>query len=420
MSFKKLSLCVLALVLCAATSFAKPTAADRDAAIEVFKTRMANYTTNADGDVISFDLTDRICTNEDLAKICKLDTVKDCKIYGANLKPGGAEVITGLTSCTKLSIENTDFQDADMEFLTRMPWVTELTLRRNTYLRTKTLEFVSKMPNLRNLVLLYGNFDDSALAFISNVKTLRLLDLRGCASVTDAGLACVKDLPNLIVLKLRCTAVTNDGIENARGKKLKTFGIEDSQTFDDEALGWLGEMTDSMQEVTVMRCIAISDDGVQKMAGLKNMRKLNLRGNYSGSDALKICANMPELTQLIVSENVIDDEGVTYLEGLTKLEHLDLWANIVTDAGVDSLIKIQSLKKLVLTACQITDEGVAKLTALKNLADLDLAETSVTDACVDSLAQMKSLKSVSFRATSVSEEAMAKLREALPGCKVTK
>ncbi|MBQ9456752.1 MAG: hypothetical protein Q4A17_10795 [Thermoguttaceae bacterium] len=420
MSFKKISLCAVALVLCTGACFAKPTDAERDAAIEVFKTRMANYTTNEEGDVTSFDLTDRICTNEDLAKICKLDTVTTCKIYGANLKPGGASVITGLKSCTKLSIENTDFQDDDMAFLVDMPWVTELTLRRNTYLRTKTIEYVSQMPNLRNLVLLYGNFDDSALAYLSKVKTLRLLDLRGCASVTDAGLACVKELPNLIVLKLRCTAVTNAGIENVRGKKLKTFGIEDSQTFDDEALGWLGEMVDSMQEVTIMRCIAISDDGVQKLAGLKNMRKLNLRGNYSGSDALKICANMPELTQLIVSENVIDDEGLTYLEGLTKLEHLDLWANIVTDSGVDSLVKIQSLKKLSLVACQITDEGVAKLAALSNLADLDLAETSISDACIDSLAQMKSLKAVSFRATSVSEEAMAKLREALPECKVTK
>lgn len=420
MSLKSLTLSALACVLCAGVCFAKPTAEEKQAAIDVFEARMANYQLNDEGDVISFDLTDRICTNEDLAKICKLDTVTSCKIYGANLKPGGASVITGLKNCAKLSIENTDFVDEDMAFLADMPWVKELTLRRNTYLRTKTLEYVAKMPNLRNLVLLYGNFDNEGLSKLTVIKTLRLLDVRGCAAITDEGLACLKELPNLIVLKLRCTAVTNAGIENVRGKKLKTFGIEDSQTFDDTAIAWLGEMTDSMQEVTIMRCIAVSDDGVNQLAPLSKMRKLNLRGNYLGSDALKACAGMPDLVQLIVSENVIDDEGAKYIEGLTKLEHLDLWANILTDAGVDSLVKIQSLKKLSLVANQISDEGVSKLAALPNLEDLDLGETMITDACIESLAKIKSLKKVSFRATSVSDEAMEQLRKALPNCSVSK
>ncbi|MBP3693491.1 MAG: hypothetical protein J6J31_03515 [Thermoguttaceae bacterium] len=420
MSLKSLTLSALVSLLCAGACLAKPTAEERQAAIDVFEARMANYQTNAEGDIVSFDLTDRICTNEDLAKICKLDTVTQCKIYGANLKPGGADVIKGLVNCKKLSIENTDFVDSDMAFLADMPWVAELTLRRNTYLGAETLEYVSKMPNLRNLVLLYGNFDNEGIKKLTAVKTLRLLDLRGCAAVTDEGLACVKELPNLIVLKLRCTAVTNAGIENVRGKKLKTFGIEDSQTFDDTAIAWLGEMTDSMQEITIMRCIAISDDGVNQLAGLKNMRKLNLRGNYLGSDALKACVNMPELTQLIVSENVIDDEGAKYLEGLTKLDHLDLWANILSDAGLDSIVKITSLKRLSLVANQITDEGVAKLTALTNLEDLDLAETMITDACIESLKKMTSLKKVSFRATGISDAAIEALSAALPNCQVTK
>ncbi|MBQ2821721.1 MAG: hypothetical protein IJF17_09090 [Thermoguttaceae bacterium] len=420
MKFKSLTVSALSAVLMAGVCFAKPTAEEKQAAIDVFEARMANYQTNADGDIVSFDLTDRICTNEDLAKICKLDTVTQCKIYGANLKPGGASVITGLVNCKKLSIENTDFVDEDMKFLEEMPWVTELTLRRNTYLRTATLESVAKMPNLRNLVLLYGNFDNEGVSKLTAVKTLRLLDLRGCAAVTDEGLAALKELPNLIVLKLRCTAVTNAGIENIRGKKLKTFGIEDSQTFDDTAIAWLGEMVESMQEITIMRCIAISDNGVNQLAPLTDMRKLNLRGNYLSSDSLKACAGMTKLTQLIVSENIIDDEGVKYLENLGALEHLDLWANMVTDAGVDSLVKIASLKKLSLVGNQITDAGVEKLTALPKLEDLDIAETQITDACVDALAKIKTLKKVSFRATGVSEEAIQKLQAALPNCQVTK
>ena len=97
MSLKSLTLSALVSLLCAGACLAKPTAEERQAAIDVFEARMANYQTNAEGDIVSFDLTDRICTNEDLAKICKLDTVTQCKIYGANLKPGGTVYILGGT-----------------------------------------------------------------------------------------------------------------------------------------------------------------------------------------------------------------------------------------------------------------------------------------------------------------------------------
>ncbi|MDO4575871.1 MAG: hypothetical protein Q4D98_11730 [Planctomycetia bacterium] len=388
------------------------------AAVAVFDKMMATYAKDAAGNIVSFDLTDRICTNEDLAVICKLDTVVQCKIYGANLKPGGAGVIAGLKSCKKLSIENTDFVDADMKFLADMPWVQELTLRRNTYLGAETLGYVAQLPNLRNLVLLYGNFDDEALLKLATVKTLRLLDVRGCAAVSDTGLEVLKSLPNLIVIKLRCTSVTDTGVENVKGKALKTFDIEDSQTFSDDAFDFITPMVDSLQEVTIMRCIAISDDGVKKMGVLKNMRKLNLRGNYIGSDALEACATMPDLNLLVVSETFIDDKGLTYLEGLKKLETLDLWMSNVTDAGVESLVKIPSLKKLSLVATKVTNDGIFKLATLPNLEDLDIAELALDDSCVPALSKMTSLKKLSVRATQISQNGIDQLKKALPNCAV--
>ncbi|MDO4570006.1 MAG: hypothetical protein Q4D38_06475 [Planctomycetia bacterium] len=423
MNYRRVFASAIAILACFAcfcgTSVAAPTDEEVKAAIEVFEKRMAPYKTDADGNVVFFDLTDRICTNEDLAIICKLSTVTQCKIYGANLKPGGADVIKGLTNCKKLSIENTDFVDADMAFLADMPWVEELTLRRNTYLGTETLSYVSKMPKLRNLVLLYGNFDDSALAELAPIKTLRLLDVRGCSAVTDAGLEVLKGLPNLIVVKLRCTAVTNMGIQNVEGKSLKTFDIEDSQTFSDEAIPLLAAMKDSLQEIIIMRCIAVSDNGIKLLGECTNMRKMNLRGNYIGGDALEACKNMPNLNLLIVSETFVDDSGVAHLENLTKLETLDLWNTLISDAAAESIAKITSLKKLSVVGTQISDAGVAQIATLPNLESLDLGETQTTDASVEALCGMKSLKTLSLRATSVSMEGAEKIRAALPNCTVT-
>lgn len=407
-----------AVVAAAQFCHAAPTEAEKEAALEALTRLMAVYKTDADGNIIFFDLTDQICTNDDLAKICKLDTVTQCKIYGANLKPGGAGVIKGLTACTKLSIENTDFEDADMAVLTEMPWVEELTLRRNTYLGKETLSYVAKMPKLRNLVLLYGNFDDAAVQELKDVKTLRLLDLRGCASISDRGMAIVKGLPNLIVLKIRCTAVTNAGVENIRGKKMRTFHIEDSQTFDDSAMDILAEMAGSLTELTIMRCIAISDEGVLKLGSLAKMQKLNLRGNYIGGEALEAVKNMADLELLVISETFVDDAGLKFLEGLTKLKTLDLWQTDITDAGMDSLAKITSLTNLSIMNNKITDAGVKKLTPLVNLTHLNLNETGITNDLIPMLSSMKGLKKLSVKATQITAEGVRTLREALPDCTV--
>lgn len=411
-------LLVVTMISAAAPLFAAPTAEEVAAAVAVFDKMMAPYQKDADGNIVSFDLTDRICGNEELATICKLDTVTNCKIYGANLKPGGAKVITNLKNCKKLSIENTDFRDDDMAFLVDMPWVEELTLRRNTYLGAEALRYVAKMPKLRNLVLLYGNFDDAALLELAPVKTLRLLDIRGCSRVTDAGLAVLKEFPNLIVFKLRCTAVSNFGIENIRGKNLKTFGIEDSQTYDDNAIELLTTMTKSMQELTIMRCPAIGDDGIKKIAALTDMRKLNLRGNYIGSDALEGCKDMPNLTLLCVSETFVDSAALPFLAKADKLNNADFWHTDVSDENLEVLAKLPALKILRLDGTKITDAGIAKLVGSTSLENLNLSENQLTDACVDSLCKIKTLKSLSIRATQISEAGREKIKAALPNCQV--
>lgn len=411
-----LSLCLIFGV--AQKSFASPTEEEQQAAVDTLKKLMAIYKTDADGKIVFFDLTDQVCTNDDLAKICKLSDVTEAKIYGANLKPGGAEVMKGLAACKKLSIENTDFVDADMAVLAEMPWVEELTLRRNTYQGVETLSYVAKMPKLRNLVLLYGNFNDDAVLQLADVKTLRLLDLRGCSAVTDRGLGVLKELPNLIVVKLRCTAVTNLGVENVRGKKLKTFDIQDSQMFDDKAVEILLEMADSLQELTIMRCIALSNEGVKKMTALKNVRRLNLRGNSLGDSGMAGLAGMRDLELVCLSETYVKDDGMKHLEGMDKIKTLDLWHTKVGDAGLDVIGKLTSLTSLSLMTTRVTDAGVKKLTGLTNLTHLNLNETSITNESVETLSQMKSLKTLCVKSTMLTNKGIRELKEALPGCVV--
>ncbi len=89
------------------------------------------------------------------------------------------------------------------------------------------------VPQLEQLHLLYTNIADNGLERLAPLKKLRVLDLRGCATVTDAGLAHLPALENLERLKLRNPSVTDAGMKSIKKmKKLKGLWLEDTQLSD--------------------------------------------------------------------------------------------------------------------------------------------------------------------------------------------
>ncbi len=126
----------------------------------------------------------------------------------------------------------------------------------------------------------------SAPAILAN--RIRAAGLQG-SQFTDAGLAHLKGLTNLVVLHLWATQVTDAGLEHLTGlTMLKRLNLFETQ---------------------------VTDAGLVHLKGLTNLKGLGL------------------------NDTQVTDSGLVHLKGLTNLESLTLGGTQVTDAGVAELKK---------------------------------------------------------------------------------
>ena len=74
-----------------------------------------------------------------------------------------------------------------MKILKKLPQLKSLNLRRSTYMTDAGLACIKEMPNLQYLSLLYNNITNDGLAQLKGLSKLKMLDLRGCVQISDAG-----------------------------------------------------------------------------------------------------------------------------------------------------------------------------------------------------------------------------------------
>jgi hypothetical protein len=129
-------------------------------------------------------------------------------------------------------------------------------------------------------------------------------------SVTDVSLAHLTDLSSLEDLGLRGTRVTDAGLADLKGLKLRALWLDDTQ---------------------------VTDAGLAHLSGLTTLEFLSLK------------------------KTPVTDAGLAQLSGLTGLEVLDLDNTQVTDAGLAHLRGLTSLRELRLLDAPVTDAGIAEL-----------------------------------------------------------
>jgi len=152
---------------------------------------------------------------------------------------------------------------------------------------------------------------DEALANLSSLADVEVLELSHNESVSDGQLKYLQPLRNLKTLYLYRTNVTGPG---------------------------LAYLTDLQQlEVLVLGHTAVGDDGLAHVA------------------------KMPRLRSLQLENTTVTDAGVGHLSDLKQLETLSLKNTRITDTSVASLENLTGLKELVLKGTAFTEEGAKRL-----------------------------------------------------------
>jgi internalin A len=158
--------------------------------------------------------------------------------------------------------------------------------------------------------------------------------------------------------------------------------------------------------------------GLKDLAGLKNLRYLNIAQTLATDAGLRELAGLSRIQKLDLCGTHVGDAGLAQLAGLENLESLNLEGTQLTDAGLQALDGLKNLRVLSLGDTQVADKGLKELAGLKNLKVLDLYLTRVTDAGLKELAGLKNLESLNVGATDVTDAGVKKLQPQLPKCKI--
>jgi Leucine-rich repeat (LRR) protein len=297
--------------------------------------------------------------------------------------------------------------------------------------------------------------------------------------VSDAGLAHLKGLTDLVALELADTRVSDDGLVHLKGlTKLKGLQLPGTRVSDASlksftslpSLSHLGlvstrvsargfaDLKAALPKVQVTwsepnRTVA---EAVLALGGT-----VHLRPDGEGERLVRAVADLPaqhfRVTQVHapgtgkplgdlspslgrLSDPTFDDLRVLDLTGtaatdadlgknlakLTKLTDLSLARTQISDDGLASLVALKRLRRLVLDGTAVRAPGLRRLKELPELVELRLGCPTLIDLGITPLGELKRLRKLSLVGSQVSDEglkALADLKELqeldLTGTKVT-
>ena len=161
--------------------------------------------------------------------------------------------------------------------------------------------------------------------------------------------------------------------------------------------------------------LALSDDDVAQLAGMKKMREIKLPRAAVSDQALEAIDSLSTLEVLVLGDTTVTDRGLAKLGGMQSLRDLNLNESRVTDAGLAHLTGLARLELLRLGKSQVTDDGLASIGRITSLRFLILQNARITGRGFRHLHGLKNLESLYLQGNPLTGEGVADLRRALPG-----
>ncbi len=177
------------------------------------------------------------------------------------------------------------------------------------------------------------------------------LDLRN-TKVSDAGLKDVAGLANLHQLTLG-----NEDLRHFSQIHWPTSPITDA------GLAHLRNMPQLMN--LYLNGLPVTDSGLAAIANLPNLAGLYLCRTKVQGPGLSRLKSLPTLAVLSLDESQVTDAGLSHLAGASNLQFLSLTGVSLTAEGLKALALLPRLRQVDLTRCGLLDEEVDKFLSSK-------------------------------------------------------
>ena len=156
----------------------------------------------------------------------------------------------------------------------------------------------------------------------------------------------------------------------------------------DEWIAPLGKIT-NLKTLRFTNNGKLSDAGMEKLAGLKNLESFSFVGTAMTGRAYAKCEGWTKVTKVSHRGSSIDDEGLKELcEHLPNLESISLAHAKFTDKAFARIGKLQNLEYLATNFTSASDEGMSHLAKLTKLKGLEIGTKNATAACLKNLATL--------------------------------
>lgn len=340
-------------------------------------------------------------------------------LHGCSEPPSSNGVNEGKTSASDDSGAVATLKKAGATFrMNSHQLITEVNLRKIS-VTSEVFEALSKLSYVTSVLLNDTATEDSMLLALKGWKSPVVnFDLRGCAIGND-GLATLTEFKTLKAIRLNEAAddVDDDGVAIlAALPQLKVLAL-DGLWVGDDAVASLAK-SNTLQELYLKGTI-ISDEALRTLGSMPSLRKLRLAATGITDDGLSHLAPLANLVELDLSENAsLSNTGLESLAGLTSLQKLNLWRLPVGDQGILGLRHLKNLTWLNLDNTQLSDAGLDVLSDMNKLTFLHLGSTAITDDGLSKLAHLKNLRDLKITRTAVTEAGAFKLKALLPATEI--
>ncbi|MGE0605883.1 MAG: hypothetical protein AB7O62_02065 [Pirellulales bacterium] len=143
--------------------------------------------------------------------------------------------------------------------------------------------------------------------------------------------------------------------------------------------------------------------------------KIKIEGAIITDDDLQLLADLAPLESLVLQvPTEISDAGLAHLAGLMNLKTLNLKNSTVTDEGLAALAGLPRLELLRLGSSQVRGPGLRHIAELAELRHLILQKAPLADAGLAHLHGLGKLESLYVEETETTPEGLRALQKALP------
>jgi Leucine-rich repeat (LRR) protein len=126
-----------------------------------------------------------------------------------------------------------------------------------------------------------------------------------------------------------------------------------------------------------LRKIKMTDDAIDKIISLPNLKELNLRDCGIKRRHIEKISQMTGITKLGLSENRLNDNSILPLFKNRSITKLDLSSNEITHKSSEELSQMSQITNLSLDQNKIGDIGAGHIASMKNLTDLKLSYNNI-------------------------------------------